>query len=242
MTITNRAHASSDTTYQYDGIYLPLEASGYLLATMPMEAHPPTSRRIIRWIRHGLVAPERRDTPGRELTITFEDLVTCQAVTVLREAGLSLDDVLRAERYFASLFGTARPFAHHDFWYSGSDVFGRVDGVLVAGSKNGQIAFNFIESWLARLNRSLGFSETSHQANCWQPVDGVTLRPNVQLGQPCVEGTRIPTSAIWSYVVAGDSPTFIANAYGLEVGQVERAVAWEERVRAALEPTAEVSA
>src|SRR4051794_38518145 len=34
-----------------------------------------TSRHLIRWIRKGLALDELKDIPGRELVITFEDLV-----------------------------------------------------------------------------------------------------------------------------------------------------------------------
>ncbi len=64
--------------------------------------------------------------------------------------------------------------------------------------------------------------------------EGITLEPSVQFGQSCLKGTRIPTSALWGCRAGGDPPQFIADAYGITVADVERAVEWERQVRAAL--------
>jgi uncharacterized protein (DUF433 family) len=240
--VTAHAADAAQTAAWDDGIYLPSEVSSYLLVTMPAEQHPPTSRRIMRWIRAGLVAPERKDAPGRDIVITFEDLVTCQAVTLLREAGFSLEAIRKTETYFAEHYGTLKPFAHRDFWHAKPDMFGLVDGQFVSGSSGGQITLEFLARWLRPLNARLGFSQESGRADYWQPGRGISLRPTVQFGQPCLEGTRIPTGAIWSYVHAGDSPEFIARAYGLRVDDVERAVRWEERRRAKLDASTAVPA
>ncbi len=71
-------------------------------------------------------------------------------------------------------------------------------------------------------------------------MSGITLRPCVQVGQPCVEGTRIPTRTIWNYVEGGDLREVVAEAFELGILEVERALQWEERLRAAVEPAAAV--
>jgi len=267
----------------YDGVYLPIEVSGYLLATMPAEKRPPTSQRIFRWIRRGLVAPEVRKLPGRSITISFADLVTCQAITLFREAGLSLDAILQAEQYFADLYGMAKPFAYRQFWYSPRDIFGRLKDTLISGrasqlssrtarsvnprsvetpdlphltsfavapddtfeelseapilsgTRGGQIAWDFLTEGLESWPHRLSFSETTHRADAWWPTPDISLEPDIQFGQPCLAGTRIPTSALWSYAAGGDSYEAIARAYQIEVKDVEQAVNWENRVRAALD-------
>lgn len=226
----------------YVGIYLPSEVSSYLLATLPTRQHPPTSRSIMRWIRSGLVAPERGGATGRKTVIDFEDLVTCQAIALLREAGLSLQEIRTAERYFGNRYRTAKPFARHRFWVSGTDLLGRVDGLLVLGSRGGQIALDLLVTWLNPLKVGLGFSEQTDRVERWLPMPRIRLQPNVQFGQPCVDGTRIPTGAIWGYVRAGDPARFVAESYGLTLDDVERAVEWEERRRTALAASATIRA
>jgi hypothetical protein len=77
-----------NTSYAVDGVYEPGDVARYLAATLPWRAQPLTGRRVLRWIRGALAAPERRDLHAWVLTINFEDLVTCQIITLLREAGL----------------------------------------------------------------------------------------------------------------------------------------------------------
>src|SRR5947208_12007996 len=102
--------------YEFDGMYSPTEVSSYLLVTLPAQMGPPTSRRIFRWIRAGLVAPGRREQAGRDLVINFDDLVTCQAITILRAAGFSLEGIRRTEAFFSREYRLAKPFADRRFW------------------------------------------------------------------------------------------------------------------------------
>ena len=219
----------------YEGVYLPLEVSGYLLATMPAERRPPTSQRIFRWIRRGLVAPHQRQAPGRRITLSFADLVTCQAITFFREAGLSLEAIRRAEQFFVGLYGIKKPFAHRQFWYSPNDLFGRLRDHVISGTRGGQIGWDFLAEGLRTWPNELRFAESDLRAIAWRPDPRISLEPDVQFGQPCLAGTRIPTSALWSYAAAGDSYEAIARAYQIEVKDVEQAVNWESRVRAALD-------
>jgi uncharacterized protein (DUF433 family) len=229
-------------TEQYAGIYSLSEVASYLLVTMPAEQHPPTRRRILRWIRHGLVAPERHSQSGRDVVLDFGDLVTCQAITILGEAGFGLSDIVEAERYFAERLGIARPFAHRTFWHSGRDGSWQLRGRLVSDNKAGQIAGEFLARWLTAQTLHLGFAEGSGKADSWRPVERISLKPAIQFGQPCIDGTRIPTSSIWSYIRAGDPPPFIADAYGVDIADVEQAVRWEEWRRAELDASAAVPA
>src|SRR2546430_7459598 len=79
---------SSDVCSSDLGVYEPGDVARYLAAALPWRAQPLTGRRVLRWIRGALVPPERQDVRAWVLTINFEDLVTCQVITLLREAGL----------------------------------------------------------------------------------------------------------------------------------------------------------
>ena len=226
--------------YEYDGLYEPAEIASYLRVALPPQVivrTRPTSRGIYTWIRRGIVAPDQQDTPGRDLVADFEDLVSCQAVALFRAEGLRLRDIARAERFFASRYGTLKPFAHHDFWYSRRDILAPFNAeFLVSGVFPGQLAIkDLVLSEAAFLRDRLGFSSQTGQAVEWEPMDGIALVPNVQFGQPCLKGTRIPTSTLWSFVAGGDPVEAVADDYGIEVADVERACEWERQVRAVLE-------
>ena len=244
------AAAAETVEYVYDGIYAPREVAGYLLAGMPKEyqqRNPPTPHRVHRWIRVGLVAPEERGTPGRERVMDFEDLVTCQAITVLRErTRLTLRQILDAERTVARIFGMDRPFARKRFWFSTRELVAALDDeTVVSAVRGGQIGWRkVIMPALEELGQFIEFEPRTGAAVEWEPPRwrGIALAPDVLFGAPCLKGTRIPTDALANYAEAGEDPALIASSYGIEVADIERAADWEREVRRALDAVARPAA
>ena len=103
---------------------------------------------------------------------------------------------------------------------------------LISAGRNGQMAFDILRQYLIPVH-GLTFDENSGMAASWTPAKGVSLHPEIQFGAPCVANTRIPTGAIYGMVKAGDSPEFVAKAYGISIGSVEAALDWEYRLEAA---------
>lgn len=213
------------------GIYIPRELAGYYRAATPIDRWAPSSARLFYWIRRGLVAAPYQSAPAEDVVATFDDLVTSQAITLLREAGIPLPKIRDAELYFADLYKVSQPFTHRSFWTSGPDIFGRLGDLLISGTRGGQIAMEFMRSWLHPVETRFGFNDDTGRPEIWEPRHYVELSPSVQFGQPCIAGTRIPTSSIRMYVVGGDPPDFVANFFGITEAEVEAAVNWE-RARA----------
>lgn len=234
----NEVQSCDGVTYAFDGIYEPADAARYLAATLPWRERPLTTGRVLRWIRAGLVAGERRNDPGHQLTINFEDLVTCQVITLLREAGFSIRRIRAAESFCAEFFDVEKPFAYAKFWHVFPDILTNVDGQLISISRRGQFAFDFLAAQAQPMLSHLEFRDDISRPCVWRPHEGVSLKPAVQFGQPCLDGTRIPTSAIWGYVNAGDRPEYVAKSYGIGVAEVEQAIRWERRLRADLKVAA----
>lgn len=228
------------------GLYTAPDLASYLRASVPIGYWSPTSERLHAWVKGAVLAPGQQDVPGRERLLSFEDLVSSQAVALLRKSGFSLAEIRTSERYFARLYGVRRPFAHRQFWVSGREIVGRLESALgdslVAGNRSGQLMLDFIADWLTPVRVHLSFSGETGQAVTWRPDDGIELDPRVQFGSPCLLETSVPTSALWSYVRGGDSVAAIARAYGLGVADVERAVAWEDWRHHRLAADATVSA
>lgn len=193
MTAHNKQEGPSNGS---GGIYLPSEVASYFRASEPVGRWSPSTRRLFAWIRKGYVAPGQQQTPGRNLVIDFSDLATSQAIAFMRRAGYTFKEIRGAEGYFSRLYGVAQPFAHHAFWIDGADILARYNGQLISGTRQGQIAMDFVEEWIEPVGGRFDFDATGRTIQ-WTPVDGINLRPSVQFGQPCVAGTRIPTSAVW---------------------------------------------
>jgi len=211
------------------GLYSALDLASYLRASVPIGQWSPTSQRLHAWVRADILAHGQQQTHGRALLLSFEDLVSSQAVALLRKSGLTLVEIRKADRYFADLYKVHRPFAQRQFWTEGRAIVGRLGDLLIAGNRAGQLMRDFVAEWMTPVRVRLGFDEQTGLAVTWRPLNGVELDPRVQFGSPCLEMTSIPTSALWSYVRGGDPIASVARDYGLTVADVERAVAWEDR-------------
>src|SRR5690242_20139047 len=86
-------------------IYLPSEVASYLRAASPVDTWAPSSRQVYGWIRRGLLAVPFRNAPESAIVVDFDDLVTGQAISLLRAARISLRDIERAQTFFADLYG-----------------------------------------------------------------------------------------------------------------------------------------
>ena len=215
----------------FEGIYDVPEVARYLLASRSAaELYRVNSRHLIRWIRHGLASPDLVATPGRELIITFEDLVSMRVIAALRAANVKFTKIYEAEDWLRKETGHTRPFATEVLWTEGSEVFAEMSRRLLSATRHGQLAMDLIREFLIPIH-GLTFNE-SHLADSWQPINGVLLHPLIQFGSPCIKDTRIPTRSIWGMVEAGDSPDWVARAYQLSEGEVRTAIDWESRLAA----------
>lgn len=217
------------------GAYELAEASRYLYATSPgkLPAYPC----VRRWVRSGLPVADARSTPGKQLLLTFEDLISLRMVIALRVAGFSLQHIRKVHGWLQEATRYSRPFALKELWVSETEVFVRMEGWLSA-TRRGQYAMEFIKDWLRRLRRpldsalDLSFAKVNGQevASTWISHPYVVLDPLVQFGAPCIQGTRIPTGAVWSMFLGGDKPEAVAKDYGVPVFKVHAALEWEKRL------------
>ncbi len=194
------------------------------------------SRHLIRWIRRGLALETLSDVPGRDLLITFEDLISMRIIAALRANGVSFALIYEMENWLRSFFGHPRPFAVEQLWtlptrqrdYDDRHravVFAEFRDKLVAASHAGQSAFDFLRDYILPVH---GLTFEDAVAAKWEPQDGVLMDPEIQFGAPCIKGTRIPTRTIWGMVTAGDTRSYVASSFRLQDEEVEAAMQWED--------------
>ena len=217
----------------FEGVYDVPETARYLKAAAHAEQlYPVPSGTLIRWIRRGLASPELSDVHGRELLIDFEDVISLRVIAALRAVGVSWLEIYRSGEWLRSATGVSRPFATDWLWAGQGEVFAEWSDLLVSASRHGQLALGLLREYLIPIH-GLMFSEATHAATSWEPLNGVVLQPAVQFGSPCVKGTRIPTRTIAGMIEAGDSATWVASAFALAPDEVQAACDWESRLRAA---------
>ena len=211
----------------FEGIYEVPEAARYLQASLRLTTpYVLSSRKLIFWIRRGLTFPELVGIPGRELLITFEDLISMRIIVALRAAGVSFRKIYRAEKWLRQVTGHPRPFATELLWTERSDVFTEFHTRLIAASRSGQYAMEILRNYLIPVH-GLIFDERGI-AQSWEPRDYILVHPQIQFGASCIKGTSVPTKAIWGMVKGGDSIDLVARAYRLEEDEINAAIQWED--------------
>ena len=231
----------SEKSEEFEGIYVAPEAALYLTATIqrdvpePVIIYRPNSRRILSWIRAGLTSPSLMDVPGKELVMTFEDLISLRVVTVMRAFGLSWRKIHQAEHWLRQQTGYARPFAIQRVWTETVDVFAELPIGLVTASRQGQMAFPELLGEYLQPVEDLTFvpHDGVRVADTWFPHKEVLIDPTVQFGEPCVQNTRTPTRMLWRMWNGGDSIFYLSHAFQLKESQVEHALEWEGRLQVA---------
>jgi uncharacterized protein (DUF433 family) len=245
FTLTDSASQGVTILRPYTGLYTMRDAARLFRATTPpanvinlsewRERRPkylgPSSRKLYSWIEHGYSRDELSSLRGDNVVIDFFDLVRLRMIVVLRSRGLSFEVISAAEEAARELTGHPQPFITEELWTGGSEVFVSVMGGLsrTKPGSAGQLALSFLRDYLQPLNHGLVF-DNDDQAAAWVPSRHVLINPLIQFGEPCVEGTRVPTSTIWALRNAGDEPAAIAKAYGLSPRQVRDALEWEDQL------------
>lgn len=239
-----RIMTTETTTTPFEGIYIAPEASLYLTATLKRDVpesalvRPVNSRNLIRWIRVGLTSPRLVHVHGRELLITFEDLVSMRVVALLRALGVTWPKIHTAEQWLRQQTGYQRPFAVKRVWTETKDVFAEFPVGFIAASRQGQIAF--VEMFRGYLQpvEDMTFVRHNgvHVAATWTPHPDVIMNPKIQFGEPCIQGTRLPTRMLWRMYNGGDTISYLVRAFRISEEQIEHALEWEHRLRAAQPP------
>jgi uncharacterized protein (DUF433 family) len=207
----------------FDGAYEVPRAAAYLRASRLGLEYLPSKRSLMHWIRAGL------DVLGRDMMINFEDLISMRIIAALRTAGLSWAKIHTAEDQLRKLTSKRRPFATEYMWTEQSEIFIQFKSSLLAASKQGQLAFELLRDYLIPLN---DLTYENHVAATWEPRSGILVHPQIQFGESCIKGTRIPTKAVWGMVRGGDRPAAVARAYRIDEEDIQKAVDWEDAVAA----------
>lgn len=226
-----------EITTGFEGIYEVSEAARYLLidTRQPDTRYKVGTRHLIRWIHKGLSHPSLMHIPGRQLLLTFEDLVSMRVIAFLRARNYSFTRIHEAEAIIRETTGHPRPFATDDIWADkggSSDIFTDLASALLVATRHGQIAFKQIIQEYLISTHGLTFDHRGVAVK-WIPRSDILLDPLIQFGRPCLAGTRIPTASIIGMIDAGDTVEFLAKSYQISPRRIEKAIAWEQELAAA---------
>lgn len=221
------------------GVYLVRDAALLVSATTPSpinkvvnSRHPvpftPTSRHLYRWVREGLAGHYLKGLKGEDVALTFADLISMRMIAIMRRIGMQPKHIHIAHDLLVKDTGWPQPFAMEPVWAYGIDLVIKRADIPYSVNHYWQQAFEFIDEYLVPIH-DLIFDENK-MVQSWEPYKGVMLNPNIRFGEPCIDGTRIPTDVIWGFNQAGDSPQALADAYDLPLEAINAALSWEQKL------------
>ena len=187
-----------------------------------------STRHLFRWVRDGMTGRYLTGLRGKNVALTFLDLVSLRLIAVFRAHGVTSTEIRNAHHILQQARGWSHPFAMEPIWISGLRIYVRENNIPIAPTRYWQAALEFVELFVGPVH-NLAFGENEH-AKTWEPEEGIVLDPKVSFGEPCLKGTRIATQVLWALTAAGDPPERIAQAYQIPVARVEAALAWERKL------------
>ena len=181
------------------------------------------------WVKLGFVDAEQGSS---NRLLSFEDLISLRVVGKLRAAGVELTNIKDAEIQLAKQWHVAKPFATGRF----RTAYGAIVTALQEGERPVAVSAAIQEILLELIQKDLkdvGYDERD-RAHLWKASDFVLLRPDLQFGQPCVEGTRVTTRTVVQFIAGGESYEDLSQDLDVAIPKLRAAVRFEESLSARL--------
>lgn len=173
-------------------------------------------------------------TPGLEDRgfVSFIDLIEIVAIGGLKALGFTLTQIRRIVIDCQDQVGVPRPLTTLKFKTNGYEIFvNQGDTLLGLGKKKGLRAWNeILGPFLEDLDYSGSF------VSRWWPLGKdkpIVVDPDYGYGLPVVANSGVRTEIILERFQAGDLPAQIAKDFNLDSVEVERALQFEMKTRAA---------
>ena len=186
-------------------------------------------RTLARWAKPDKANHPPLLEPSHGWAYSFHDLVSLAVIAVLRQRTVTAKGVRETLRQLHERMpGVHRPLAHSDVIDALSTAGGSV--ILAAEatdlSRGGQgVLLATVESYLKPIEYG-----SDRLAKLWRPVEHILVDPDVQVGHPCIEFTRITTETIAGRRAQGESAALIADDLDITEAEAVAAVDFETQL------------
>lgn len=198
-----------------------LQEASYLLGV--------TDRTLVSWARPSAGGLPPLIEPSLGWAYTFHDLVSLAMAAVLRQRDVRISGIRRTHAYLQQRHGEPRPFARRDIIEGLATALGSVitaeDGVDTTRSGE-MVLLGVIKEWLVPLTY-----DADQLARLWKPQQLVLLDPAIQVGQPCVEGTRVTTSTVAGRYLQNERLAAICKDLDLTVEEGRACLTFERKLK-----------
>jgi len=205
-----------------------------ILAFSPDQARSLTGlsdRQLRYWDETGFFSPAIREeikySPYARV-YSFRDVVGLRALAVMRKKyGVPLQTLRKVGAYLSDRY--EEPWSSLSFYIVGKEVFYQEDEAVKRADDTGQTVLTFA---LIRVESDLRTGMRALQRRSPAQVGHITRNRYVASNQYVLDGTRIPTEAIWEFHDAGYDEPAIRGEYGhLSLEDIRAAIAFERRRR-----------
>lgn len=159
----------------------------------------------------------------------FSDLISLFVVRELRRLGVRMNKIRQAEQHMRQTTGLERPFMHREVMTDGRDIWivgDEPQQLEAASGPRGQQASRIA---LAAYLESVQYTDSI--ASTWIPAEHVLVDPNVQFGEPVVQGTRVPTAAV-AEIAESAGAERAASRLGIAAAETAAAISFERKLAA----------
>lgn len=186
-----------------------------------------TPRKTVdRWVHLGGRPQALYQAPGQVHLLTFEDLISLLTVRELRKSGVDVETIKDAEQNLAQVWGVEKPFAHGLFrtgYGAIITVIAERERPVAVAKAIQEVLYELIEQELCDVSY-----DAAQRASRWQPAAHVTLQPDLQFGQPCIEGSRVTTRTVYQFIGGGESFDELSADLDIPVEKLRAAYEYEE--------------
>lgn len=202
------------------GVYDLLEAS-HLLGI--------DERTLRRWAQPDSAGSPALLPPTHGWAYSFHDLLSLAVIAVFRQRGITSKGVRETLRQLELRFpDTHRPLAHQDvveeLVTSGRSVVSPAEESDLSQGGQG-VLLATVEQYLRPIEYG-----SDKLARLWRPADRIVVDPDVQVGHPCIERTRVTTESVAGRAAQDEPIQVIADDLEVSVEEVRSAIAFEQRL------------
>ena len=170
--------------------------------------------------------------------LSFINLVEIHVLDAIRykyrKPRIPLPKVRSAIEHMRDKYGSRHPLAEYRFQQQGIDLIVDIAGELENVSRMGQLEIReWITAHLKRIERDPAGAAialypylTRHPQQLEEPKL-VLIDPRISFGKPILVGVGVPTSVVADRIDAGETPAELADDYGCEESEIQKAIQYE---------------
>jgi uncharacterized protein (DUF433 family) len=174
--------------------------------------------------------------PDPDLSLlSFVNLVEAHVLDAIRyKHKIPLKNVRNAIHHLRERYNSEHPLAEYSFQQDGVDLFVEMADQILNVSKQGQIAMReIVSAYLRRITRNPQgaaialYPYLERHPQHVEEAKLVLIDPRISFGKPILVGVGVPTSVVADRFDAGETPAQLADDYGCEEAEIQKAIQYE---------------